>query len=199
MLEIQDLGGRYASIRPRYKYFIRKYRDKISIGKHTTLGRGSRVYAYNGTMAIGKNTTICNYSKFILGSGNLIIGNDCLLGEYGVYNTFSNIIIGNNVLTADRINYITNIHTYNDVTKPIKEQPSVSKSIEIGDGTWIGINVTLLAGTKVGKNCVIGANAVVKGAFPDYCVIAGVPAHVIKRYLPDQKKWVRIFKDEELN
>ena len=52
-------------------------------------------------MNVLQNTTICNYSKFIIGGGNLEIGRNCLLGEYGIYNTFLDLIIGNDVITAD--------------------------------------------------------------------------------------------------
>lgn len=44
--------------------------------------------------------------------------------------------------------------------------------IIIGDGCWIGINATILGGTEIGKNSV-AAGAVVKGIYPDYCVICG--------------------------
>ncbi len=54
----------------------------------------------------------------------------------------------------------------------------------------IGNNVTILAGTTIGKNSVIGANSVVKGHYDDYCVIAGNPARVVKRY--DGREWVKV-------
>ena len=46
-----------------------------------------------------------------------------------------------------------------------------------------------MAGTKLGKQCVVGANSVVRGEFPDYCVIVGAPARVVKKYNPDTKIW----------
>lgn len=44
-------------------------------------------------------------------------------------------------------------------------------------------------GTILGEQCIVGANAVVRGIFPDYCVIVGVPAKIIKRYNPSTKSW----------
>jgi len=58
---------------------------------------------------------------------------------------------------------------------------SVSGCCEIGDGTFIGTNATLLPRIKVGKWAVIGAGAVVNRDVPDYAVVVGNPARVIKR------------------
>lgn len=124
-----------------------------------------------------------------MGGGKLEIGKNCLLGEYGIYNTFANLIIEDDVITADRISFVTNIHQYHDIEIPIKDQPSTSDDIVIGRGTWIGMNATILGGTHIGKNVVIAAHSVVKGNFPDYCVCGGVPAHIIRQYNIKTGKW----------
>ena len=64
----------------------------------------------------------------------------------------------------------------------IKHQGVSRKGIVIGDNCWIGAKVTILDGVRIGNSCVIAAGAVVKGEFPDHCVIAGVPARVIRKY-----------------
>ena len=51
--------------------------------------------------------------------------------------------------------------------------------VKIGDNVFIGQNATILMGTTIGNNCIVGAGAVVKGAFPDNVVIAGNPARVV--------------------
>jgi acetyltransferase-like isoleucine patch superfamily enzyme len=63
-----------------------------------------------------------------------------------------------------------------------KEIPDleITAPITIGNDVYIGLNTTILAGTKVGNRCIIGACSLVKGEFPDNSVIAGVPARVIK-------------------
>lgn len=165
---------------------------KICFGTHVKLGSGTRVYFYSGSLQVEKDTVICNYSKIIVGGGKLKIGENCLLGEYGIYNTFTDLIIGNDVITADRISFVTNIHQYENIDQPIKNQPSVSGPIEIGDGAWIGMNATILANTHIGKNCVVAAHSVVKGDFPDYCVIGGTPAQILKRYNENTGKWDKV-------
>lgn len=165
---------------------------KICFGTHVKLGSGTRVYFYSGSLQVEKDTVICNYSKIIVGGGKLKIGENCLLGEYGIYNTFTDLIIGNDVITADRISFVTNIHQYENIDQPIKNQPSVSGPIEIGDGAWIGMNAIILANTHIGKNCVVAAHSVVKGDFPDYCVIGGTPAQILKRYNENTGKWDKV-------
>ena len=53
--------------------------------------------------------------------------------------------------------------------------------ISIGNNVWICDNVVILAGAKIGNNCVIAANSVVNKEFPDNCLIGGVPAKIIKK------------------
>ena len=68
---------------------------------------------------------------------------------------------------------------------------SFLKSVHIGEGSWLGENVCV-CGASIGKHCVIGANSVVINDIPDYCVAAGSPAKIVKKYDFDKKQWVRI-------
>ncbi|GJN87090.1 hypothetical protein Rhopal_000035-T1 [Rhodotorula paludigena] len=56
--------------------------------------------------------------------------------------------------------------------------------VEIGDDTWIGGHVTIVGPAKIGKNCTVAAGSMVKGDFPDNCVIGGVPARILKHLDP---------------
>ena len=58
---------------------------------------------------------------------------------------------------------------------------TIHNNVVIGDGTWIGIGVSILPNVRIGKNCIIGANAVVTHDVPDYHVAIGVPAKNIGR------------------
>ena len=64
----------------------------------------------------------------------------------------------------------------------------------IGDDTWIGTNVVIAGTIKIGKHCVIGANAVVTHNVPDYCVVVGNPARIIKKYNTESNQWERVEK-----
>ena len=61
------------------------------------------------------------------------------------------------------------------------------KSIQIGNDVWIGMNAIILDGVKIGNGSIIGAGAVVTKDVPDYAIVGGVPAKIIK-YRFSQKK-----------
>ncbi|KLE04688.1 acetyltransferase [Aliarcobacter butzleri L353] len=84
---------------------------------------------------------------------------------------------------------ITDIdHEYEDLSIPVGNQPLIVKKTQIGENCFIGSGAKIQAGTILGKHCVVGTNAVVRGHFPDNCVIVGVPAKIVKRY--DEKSGV---------
>lgn len=122
----------------------------------------------------------------------LIIGDGSIIGHFNHIYATSEIMIGNNVLTADKVYIADNKHAYDDVDVPISKQKIVQlDTVKIGDGAWIGENVCIL-GASVGRNCVIGANSVVTKSIPDYCVAVGAPAKVIKKYNFERKIWERV-------
>lgn len=85
---------------------------------------------------------------------------------------------------------ITDIdHEYRLIDQYIQQQDLIVNPTIIGEGCFIGSGVKINAGTVLGKQCIVGANSVVRGAFPDYCVIVGAPAKIIKRYCSDSKQW----------
>ena len=64
------------------------------------------------------------------------------------------------------------------------------RPVVIGDGSWLGYGTVVLPGARIGRHVTVGANSVVTGDLPDYCVAAGAPATVIRRYV-DGEGWVR--------
>ncbi|WP_276091103.1 acyltransferase [Pedobacter sp. JY14-1] len=119
----------------------------------------------------------------------LTIGKGSVIGHFNHIYATKQIVIGENVLTADKVYIADNSHKYEDVSAPILEQGIKQLNpVYIGDGTWIGENVCVI-GASIGKNCVIGANSVVNTDIPDYCVAVGAPARVIKKYSLQTKKW----------
>ena len=63
------------------------------------------------------------------------------------------------------------------------EKPAgYDKDVIVENDVWIGSNVTLLAGVTIGRGTTVAAGAVVSKSLPPYCICAGVPAKVIKRY-----------------
>jgi len=122
----------------------------------------------------------------------IIIGKGSVLGNYNHIASVRKVVFGEEVLTSDRVYISDNLHGFENVNLPIMHQPLKFKAeVSIGDGSWIGENVCII-GARIGKNCVIGANAVVTSDIPDYSVAVGIPARVIKKYDPKNRMWVKI-------
>ena len=104
---------------------------------------------------------------------------------------YEKIEIGKKVLIANKVYISDNRHGYKNILLPIIDQPVEQiNAVIIGDGAWLGENVCVI-GACVGKNSVIGANAVVTNDIPDYCVAVGAPAKIIKRYNFELKEWCK--------
>lgn len=120
------------------------------------------------------------------------------LGENGSYNRNLTIYcadtvrIGRDVLFGSNVLVSDNEHgTDPEGERPYRDQRLRATPVEIGDGCWVAEDVKILRGTTIGEKCIVAAGAVVKGKFPPRCVIAGVPAKVIRTWDPETKQWVR--------
>ncbi|WP_427041183.1 acyltransferase [Fusobacterium sp. SB021] len=144
----------------------------ISIERRVRIFPGVRMECHlNGKIFIEENVSI-GQNLHIISGGNLRIG--------------KNTTISGNVL-------ITNIdHEYKNIGIHILKQELIIKDTEIGENSFIGYGATIQAGTILGKQCIVGSNSFVKGNFPDFCVIAGNPAKVIKKYNEITKKWEKV-------
>lgn len=101
----------------------------------------------------------------------------------------SRISIGENTAIAAFVTITDIDHPYQDPDMPIEKQDITVDEVYIGPDCKIYNGAVILKGTHIGRHCVVGANSVVKGTFPDYCVIAGSPAKVVRQYNPLTKKW----------
>ena len=68
-----------------------------------------------------------------------------------------------------------------DPSKPMRTQPSVYRDITIGNDVWLGSNVVVTAGAKIGDGCVIAAGSVVTKEIPPYTIAGGIPAKPLKK------------------
>nr|WP_320148043.1 acyltransferase [uncultured Anaeromusa sp.] len=122
----------------------------------------------------------------------LIIGDGCIIGNFNHIAAVRKVVLGKNVLTADKVYISDNLHVYEDILKPVMHQGVKFKSeVVIGEGSWIGESVSII-GAKIGKNCIIGANAVVTKDIPDYSVAVGNPAKIIKKFNRKTNKWEKV-------
>lgn len=123
----------------------------------------------------------------------LFIDDNVYIGRFFHIVSIRRILIEKNVLIADKVYISDNIHEYKNPVVPISEQPVIFKAeVIIKEGAWIGENVSII-GASIGKNSVVAANSVVTKDIPDYCVCAGIPAKVIKKYCFERNEWISIY------
>lgn len=132
---------------------------------------------------LGRNSEIRPYAT-IDGTTHVEIGDNVIIPPGTVLATdpsdSAKIIIEDDVLFGPNCAVYCTSHAFKDPTTPIKYQGFENGTTRIGAGSWLGINVVVVAGVTIGKNCVIGANAVVTKDIPDFSVAVGVPAKVVK-------------------
>ncbi len=127
--------------------------------------------------------------------GKLIIGNHVVIVRFSQIYALQSIIIEDGVSIAENTFISDNTHTFTDITTPVRDQNiKPLGNVVIGSGTWIGRNACIM-GCKIGRNCVIGAFSFVKKDIPDYCVVVGNPARIVKRYNPQSGQWEKTDKD----
>lgn len=125
------------------------------------------------------------------------IGDRCLIGRgSGIVGHFS-IDIGNDVWIGHYVYITDQNHGYENIDIPISLQTQVERAVSIGDGTWLGAGTVVLPGARIGKHVAVGANSVVTGPLPDYCVAVGAPARVIKQYSAESGWMASKFFDEQ--
>ncbi|HEX6231985.1 MAG TPA: acyltransferase [Jiangellaceae bacterium] len=133
-----------------------------------------------GRVVLGKWVHIGDGTALRAHEGTLRIGDKVVFGRHNTVNCYLDVEIGTATLIADWV-YITDFdHRFDDLNKPIKDQGIVKSPVRIGPDCWIGVKVSVLRGTVVGRGCVLAAHAVVRADVPAYSVAGGVPAKVLK-------------------
>lgn len=161
--------------------------SKISGGKNITIGNGS---------FIGHNSWLATFDKYgdQKFQPEIKIGNKVSIGNFACITAIDSIEIQDGCLISEHVYISDHYHGADPATKiPPIDQPLFSKGkVILGENTFVGYRVSILSGVKIGKNCVIGAHAVVNKDIPDYCMVAGIPAKIIKQYNFESNSWESI-------
>ena len=120
----------------------------------------------------------------------VVIGDRCSIGRGSSIVGLHEIRIENDVSIAPDVYITDHNHSYRDVSLPVGRQWPTIGSVHIGAGSWLGTGVVVLAGADIGRNVTVAAGSIVRGAVPDFTVVAGAPARIIRRHV-DGEGWVR--------
>lgn len=147
---------------------------------HSTICLGQkRLRAFASKLFLERCGVNINIQKNTRFSHRCTVGDNSGIGRYSVLH--GPVHIGSNVMMGPNCTIYTQNHAYEDVSIPMNQQGfSKERPVVIGDDVWIGGQVIILPGVKVGNHSVIGAGSVVTKDVPEYAVVGGNPAKVLK-------------------
>lgn len=153
--------------------FIEKISSKIRY--FWTRRKYSVILSRSTNVRIGPGTEINDSSHFYLGDNSYINGGSFTTGPN------STITIGSNCLISYNVFMRTITHNYIDKEVLINKQGHSESSIIVEDDVWIGNGAMISGGVTLRRGCVVGMGSVVTKDVPEYAVVAGCPAKIIKQ------------------
>jgi acetyltransferase-like isoleucine patch superfamily enzyme len=177
------------------------YRPKLGF-----LGKDSFIllprWVHNpGNIEIGKNSIIGRFcvlhpvikykeQKF---SSKIKIGSNVYIGGYNQIHAMNLIEIEDGCVLSEHV-YISDIaHGFDPNGGLIMQQNLECKGpVHIGANTFIGYGVSIMPDVSLGRNCIVGTRSVVTHSFPDYSMIAGSPAKLLKKYCLESNEWISV-------
>ncbi len=131
----------------------------LHLGKNLLIGELNIDFGNEGKCTIGDGSEILK-GKFSVAYAELSVGKECLFAkDVSIRTHDGHHIFDRN--TGERIN--------------------IPENVTIEDGVWLGEGVKILSGAQIGKGSIVGAGAITSGRFPEGCILAGVPARIIRR------------------
>lgn len=143
-------------------------------------------------ITIGRNTTIVGNLTVWVDAGRIKIGDSCFIGENTRIYSAKYIKIGDRVQIGHGCNiFDSNIHSLDPGERHKEYIQNITgglvklfglreREVFIEDDAWLGASVIVLKGVTIGKGAIVGAGAVVTNSIPDYSVVVGNPARVVR-------------------
>jgi len=158
-------------------------------------------------MSIGDNVYIAEHVWMTAIPGGrtdihpkLVIGNRCSIGKRTSLSAHNCIVLEDDVLIGPSVVMMDYNHEFTDPKRPIKDQGVTEGGrIIIERNSWIAQGAAILCGRGelvIGRNSVVGANAVVTRSCPPCSVLVGNPARIVRSYDPEARAWVRAMEKE---
>lgn len=186
----------------RHKILLRESKGILFVGKKVKIREHKKI-KLKGSATIEDGCFINALSKggitignnFSLGRNSIIectgvireLGEELIIGEnVGIAaNAFiamrGTITIGDNTIFGPGVSIHAENHNFSDLNKPIRKQGATRKEVTIGKDCWIGSKAVILDGVNIGNHVIVAAGAVVTKDVPDYAIVGGVPAKIIKQ------------------
>jgi len=150
------------------------------LGSETVLEEGVLLFhpeniSIHKNVYIGHNTILKGYHK-----NEMVIGEGTWIGQQCFFHSAGGIRIGKNIGIGPGVKILTSYHKDTNRNKPILHEEIEFKPVVIEDDADLGVNSVIMPGVTIKKGTQVGAGAVVTKDFPEYSIIAGVPAKLIR-------------------
>jgi len=156
----------------------RQHADRISLGNSVSLRKDAWLNV------IAEDPT---------GEPVIVIDDNCHIGYGTIISAKNRIHLERDVLVGQQVLIVDHNHAYEDITVPVIDQGVTGGGrIRIGQGCWIGRGAAIICPRgelTIGRNCVVAVNSVVTGSIPDYSVVWGNPATIVRQYDPEERAW----------
>jgi acetyltransferase-like isoleucine patch superfamily enzyme len=127
------------------------------------------------------------------GEPTIVIDDNSIIATGSIVSAKNRIHLERDVNIAQQVLIMDHNHAYEDIEVPITKQGITNGGrIRIGEGSWIGHGAAIVCSRgelTIGRHCVVSANSVVTRSIPDYSVVFGMPATVIRQYDPETRAW----------
>jgi acetyltransferase-like isoleucine patch superfamily enzyme len=162
---------------------VLRHPHKIDIGNNVVIddnccldakGSTNRGITLADGVFLGRNTILsCK-------NGNIDLGEEANIGFNVEIFSAAEVRVGARTLVAAYTYLVGGDHLFDRVDIPVLHQGRTARGIDVGDNVWLGAHVVVTDGSRIGRDAVIGAGAVVTGDVPEFHIAAGVPARIVR-------------------
>jgi acetyltransferase-like isoleucine patch superfamily enzyme len=158
--------------------------ENIFLGEKTSIDSSTSInnIRVGDFVKVAKQCTLFGNPEFLLEIGkNSYVGMHTLIEGFNAH-----VVIGEYVSIAQHVAILSGSGP-NASSAMQQVFPIVKGEVHIGDHSWIGTNSVIMPSVKLGRFCVVGVNSFVNTSFPDFSIIGGTPARLIRTLTEEEK------------
>lgn len=151
------------------------------VGKPSMIGQRCGIFVQAGGSITAEGRIIVNDDVMLFSKGEMQLGEGFGINSYSRIVAHERIEIGRNVTIGQHVGILDHDHHWEMRDNALTLDGYDTAPIRIGNNVWIADKVTILKGVTIGDNVVIAAHALVNKDVPSNCIVAGVPAKIVKQ------------------
>jgi acetyltransferase-like isoleucine patch superfamily enzyme len=187
-------------LRKMYSFWVSLTYPFASVGRDVSFHFTSKVSRQRSPrISLGNSVRLLEHTWLNVatddptGEPAIVIDDNCSIGCGSIISGKNRVHLERDVLVGQHVVIQDHNHAYEDLEVPIIKQGATKGGrIRIGEGSWIGRGAAILCSRgelNIGRHCVVSANSVVMRSVPDYSVVFGMPATIIRQYDPEKGAW----------